>query len=206
MEWECPRQAYDVRSEVGTVSGAAFLIRRDLFEFLGGFDASFFLYMEDTDLSLRVRLTGLHILFVPDAVVYHDYRLRFGSRKIYYQERNRYVMMLKVFQWRTLLALLPALLLAETVTWGFVLSHEPFRLGNKIAAYIHILTALPILWQAHQYTQATRKIPDRILLEISVYRLCFEQTTEDRLARLAHCIFDPLFKACRNLAMTIVKW
>ena len=53
------------------VLGAAMLIPRDLFETLGGFDERFFLYSEDTDLCLRIRLMGLEITQVPDALLYH---------------------------------------------------------------------------------------------------------------------------------------
>ena len=45
-------------TEVGAVSGAAFVIRKRLFEDLGGFEPTFFLYYEDTDLSLRIRCRG----------------------------------------------------------------------------------------------------------------------------------------------------
>jgi GT2 family glycosyltransferase len=201
-----PYKDYDTPCEVGAVSGAAFLISRELFERLGGFDASFFLYMEDTDLSLRVRLAGKRILYVPQAVVYHNYRLRFGQRKIFFQERNRYRMLLKIFRWRTLLALIPTLLLAEAVTWGFVLSHEPGRLGNKLGAYAAILGSWAELRKARSGTQLTREILDRDLLESNVYKLCFEQIGEDCMAHFAHFVFDPLFHICYHLTASIVRW
>jgi GT2 family glycosyltransferase len=201
-----PRQAYDTPCEVGAVSGAAFLMRRELFERLGGFDASFFLYMEDSDLSLRVRLAGRRILYVPEAVVYHDYRLRFGRRKIYYQERNRYLMLLKVFRWRTLLVLLPALLLAEAVTWGFVLSREPGQVGNKLVAYPAALGSWADWRKARRCTQLTRAIYDRDLLESNVYKLSFEQIGEGCISRLAHIVFDPLFHLCHGLTGIVVRW
>ena len=72
--------------DVSAVSGAAFVIRRDLFEALSGFDAAYFLYMEDTDLSWRARLAGYSCLYVPTSFVYHDYSLRFGPKKAFYEE------------------------------------------------------------------------------------------------------------------------
>jgi GT2 family glycosyltransferase len=201
-----PRQAYNAPAEVGAVSGAAFLMRRELFELLGGFDVSFFLYMEDTDLSLRARLAGWRILYSPEAVVYHNYRLRFGSRKTYYQERNRYRMLLKVFRLPTLLALLPALLLAEVVTWGFVLCREPQRVNNKLEAYTAVLRDWRSLKQARIHTQARRQVSDRELLEFSTFRLEFEQTGEGRTTWLAHQMFNPLFHVCRCLVLMVVRW
>jgi 2,3-bisphosphoglycerate-independent phosphoglycerate mutase len=42
--------------------GAAFLIRRSLFEALGGFDERFFMVYEDVDLSYRARLLGARVV------------------------------------------------------------------------------------------------------------------------------------------------
>src|SRR6266496_328539 len=43
-----PKHWYREAAEVNAVSGAAFAIRRDLFDMLGGFDEDFFIYMEET--------------------------------------------------------------------------------------------------------------------------------------------------------------
>ena len=39
---------------------------------------------------------------MPESIVHHRYALRFGPDKTYYQERNRYLMLLKGLRWRTL--------------------------------------------------------------------------------------------------------
>jgi N-acetylglucosaminyl-diphospho-decaprenol L-rhamnosyltransferase len=52
-------------------SGACFLIRRDLFLRLGGFDENIFLFYEDDDLCRRVAETGSALIYVPKAVVRH---------------------------------------------------------------------------------------------------------------------------------------
>lgn len=56
---------------VGWVSGACLMIRKSLFEEIGGFDESFFLYYEDTDLCLRVRRKGFSVYYLPEALVIH---------------------------------------------------------------------------------------------------------------------------------------
>ncbi len=53
------------------LSGACYLIRRDLFLRLGGFDPNIFLFYEDNDLCRRVIDAGHSIVYVHDAIVSH---------------------------------------------------------------------------------------------------------------------------------------
>lgn len=57
--------------DVDHVIGAFYLIRRTLFEQLGGFDPRFFVYLEDLDLSLRVQQAGFRVHYLADAVGFH---------------------------------------------------------------------------------------------------------------------------------------
>ena len=63
--------AYERRGTPEWVSGACMLVRRSLFEELGGFDEGFFLYCEDTDLCRRVWSSGHTVKFEPAAEVLH---------------------------------------------------------------------------------------------------------------------------------------
>ncbi len=195
---------YNHMEAVDAVSGAAFVIRKELFELQKGFDECYFLYMEDTDLSWRVRLNGWQILFVPQAVVFHDYRLCFGPGKVFFQERNRYMMLLKCLEWRSLLALLPALLLAEIVTWGFCLLSDRHGLWEKCQAYVWLISNWRSVMKARRQTQSLRQVPDEFLLRTTSYRLMFEQTCNGFLAKQAHHIFDPLFAICKAIALFII--
>ncbi|MCA1724588.1 MAG: glycosyltransferase family 2 protein, partial [Thermomicrobia bacterium] len=69
---------YTEAEDIAAVSGAAFIIRRDLMERLGGFDEFFFMYVEDTDLSWRALLLGARCRFVPTSVIAHRYALTLG--------------------------------------------------------------------------------------------------------------------------------
>jgi len=71
IPYEHPK-AYDpVTLETQWTSGAATLYRRAAFETVGGFDAAFFLYGEDVDLSWRLRASGHVLRYVPQAAVVH---------------------------------------------------------------------------------------------------------------------------------------
>jgi len=80
-----------VDSEVFGACGAAFLIRRELFERLGGFDEDFFMVYEDVDLSYRARLAGSRVVFASGALVRHAGSASLGrisSNAVFYGQRN----------------------------------------------------------------------------------------------------------------------
>lgn len=193
-------------TQVSAVSGAAFAMRRALFEALGGFDSDYFMYMEDTDLSWRARLAGYRCWYAPDSVVYHNYRLRFRPAKTYYQERNRYQTLLKNLRWGSLLALLPVLLLAELVTWGYVLAFERRQWADKPRAYAWIVRHWGDLMRKRRLAQAQRAADDRQVLREHSTRLDFEQTGRGALPTTAHLLFDPLFLVFQRLALLLIRW
>lgn len=61
----------DAPLEVGYITGAAFMIRKELFDKVGGFDKDFFLYCEECELCARVKKIGYRIINVPQASIIH---------------------------------------------------------------------------------------------------------------------------------------
>jgi GT2 family glycosyltransferase len=79
------------RAVFGVSAGAA-LYRRALLDDVGGFDESFFLYLEDVDVAWRARARGWRALYVPEAVAVHRHSAsaRHGSpAKHFHVGRNR---------------------------------------------------------------------------------------------------------------------
>jgi GT2 family glycosyltransferase/SAM-dependent methyltransferase len=74
------RPEYNYRREVDYISGAAIMIRRSLFEELGGFDPEFApAYYEDTDIAFRIRAHGLKVVYEPRSVVIHHEGVSHGT-------------------------------------------------------------------------------------------------------------------------------
>lgn len=69
--YEHPKYYAPLTRETTWSSGACMVLRRALFEELGGFDENIFLYSEDVDLSWRVRAAGYRLIYVPKAVINH---------------------------------------------------------------------------------------------------------------------------------------
>lgn len=185
---------YDRAGAVGAVSGAAFSISRVLFYYLGQFAGDFFLYLEDTELSLRARMSGYECRYAPAAIVSHRYGSGFGPAKFYYLERNRYWMLLRILRPATLLALLPSLLLSEAVAWGFALKSGPRHIWQKLRSYGWLGRNLPRILASREDVQRLRRRDDDFVLQAVSGELEFTQLAGPRLGRLAGMSLNPLFR------------
>jgi N-acetylglucosaminyl-diphospho-decaprenol L-rhamnosyltransferase len=56
---------------VDMVSGACLMIRRDVFEQIGGFSVDYFMYSEDVDICYKVHLSGWKAYYLPTASIIH---------------------------------------------------------------------------------------------------------------------------------------
>jgi GT2 family glycosyltransferase len=200
------REAYSKVEEVNAISGAAFAACHELIDALNGFDEDMFLYMEDTDLSWRARMLGWRCFYTPDSIVRHHYTLRIGPLKVFYQERNRYLMLLKTLKWPTLVILVPSLLLAEVITWGFVLYNDRANFKNKLRAYAWITSNWSEIMSKRSNTQLSRCVTDRELLRNTTFRMDFSQASKGLIGKLAQFLFDPLFLVLKAVVMTLVWW
>lgn len=112
---------YDTPAEIFWATGAALMVRTDLYLQCGGLDPKFFAHMEEIDLCWRIQLTGNKIMAVPGATVYH---LGGGSlpasdpRKTYLNFRNNLLMLHKNLPDSTRRGKLLRRRLLDTLAWA----------------------------------------------------------------------------------------
>src|SRR5256885_17125230 len=86
---------------------------------------------------------------------------------------------------RSLLTLLPAYLLAEVVTWGFVITSDRAHWRNKFRAYHWTMANWRTILNKRKDTQKLRKVTDRELLKDVDSRLEYGQVSTTSVAILA---------------------
>lgn len=69
--WDWDKATYEGEARCAWVMGAFMLIRRVVFEELGGFDERFFLYSEEVDLCTRARRSGWGVAYLPQLTITH---------------------------------------------------------------------------------------------------------------------------------------
>ena len=165
---------------VGAVSGAAFAMKRPLFEKIGGFVETFFMYYEDTDLSLRLNYLGWRCVVIPKSVVWHNYQSTFHANKVYYLERNRYMSLLSLLHWGLLVLMFPAILWSEVVTWGYCFLQQQGAIQAKVQSWRDIWSQLQ--WIRHRRKQYAKwSASKQLLTTMFVSRLDAGYAAENQL-------------------------
>jgi GT2 family glycosyltransferase len=140
------------------VSGAVLLVRKPLALEIGGFDGDFFFNWDDGDFTSRMTLAGHPCLNVPRALAGHRGKPR-GTSKVFYQVRNRWYFILKLYSWRTLILTAPMLLLFEVLQALFLLKKG--ALTEYVRANLAVVGHLRAILAKRRAFQRLKRTRDR---------------------------------------------
>ncbi|MGC8774618.1 MAG: glycosyltransferase family 2 protein [Chlorobaculum sp.] len=160
---------YDEMCDIFWASGVALFARREVVEKLGGFEAGFFMHMEEVDLCWRMLLAGYRVQSAPQSVVWHEggASLAEGSPlKVYYNHRNALLTLLRNRSAVPLLALLPLRLALEAAAMLYYFAGGKagvVRAGQVARAFADVLRRLPETLRQRREIQRSRRVSDREL-------------------------------------------
>lgn len=142
---------YDDLIDVDWASGAAMVVRTEVFKKLGGFDGDFFAHMEEIDFCIRATKCGYKIKIQPQSIVYHlgggtlDYA---SPRKVQLNFRNSLYTMVKNMGVRELMWKLPARLMLDGVAAiKYLLDGKWNSIVAIIKAHWEFFITLPSVWK-----------------------------------------------------------
>ncbi|MBU1632520.1 MAG: glycosyltransferase [Nanoarchaeota archaeon] len=148
---------------------------RDMLKKLGYvFDNDYFLYGEDFDLCLRIRLLGFKLYTCPDTIMYnkppsHTSKRYIGQARItYYLERNMLITFFKICSAKTLILYFPFVVFARfcaMVKDLITINHRIFL--SRVKAYLWVIFNLDLILKKRRLTQKIRIKNDKYIFSIS---------------------------------------
>lgn len=154
---EKDRGQYDASEEILSASGSACMIRKSIFEKLGGYDQSYGIGYEDMDLALRTRRIGYKVKRVPKAIIYHkrgatDLADFIKIEVKWHFNKNRLITMIKNYPFYLLIVTLPITIMLYIL----IILYEWIIRGNwslgwvRLTSLIWVMLHLPIVLVSRQ--------------------------------------------------------
>lgn len=113
------QKEYTPMVDIAYASGSSAMYRSEAIKTVGDLEEGFFMYHEDLELGLRLRLNGWRNVLVSDAYAFHDYQFSRNPKKFAWTELYRYVVVFSVYRLPTLCLIVPVLIGVEIATWMF---------------------------------------------------------------------------------------
>ncbi len=159
--------------EIFAASLAACVVKRDVFNKVGGFDDDYFIYDDDTDFCWRARLLGYSVVFVPSARVSHSGQIAkgFQPRKLFHSVKNRGYTLLKNYElgnlwWRMGIYYV----IMSLCVLAFVFLLKPGQALASFRGSADIIVNFRKIWQKRIRVQSRRCVSDKKLFEQKLLR------------------------------------
>ena len=175
--------------EILAASSGCCIVRREVFDEVGGFDSDYFIYDDDTDLSLRARLLGYRVLLVPSALVIHRGGVLRGlnSRTLFHSSKNRVRTALKNYELRNVWWRFSVLsFFTFVVSVGFVVLRKSDEARATFRGLLSPVKDFRRIWGKRLLLQSKRCVKDSELVSKGFIRNDFRSTLEDLKIKLKH--------------------
>jgi len=178
--------------EIFAASFAACIVRRDVFNEVGGFDEDYFIYDDDTDFCWRTRLLGYGVIFVPSAKACHCGQIAKGlsPRRLYHSVKNRICTMLKNYEQRNLWQRICIFYILTLLSaFGFILLLKPEQAFALLKGLAYPILNLKTVWRKRLTVQIRRRVSDKELFQKGLLRRDVYPTVLDVINKVALMIF-----------------
>jgi hypothetical protein len=121
-------------------------------------------------------------------------------------ETHRQQMLIKNYRWRTLMLLLPSIVLGELVAWGYALASGTAHVSANAKSYGWLFRKWRKVMTAKRLTQRIRVVSDRDIVKQCVYKLAYDQAGSGVAAKFGKWVVDPMFFALYHISLFLLRW
>lgn len=187
--------------EIVYASGCSFITNRDVLEKIGFYDENYYMYHDDAEMGLRANLAGYKIMLAPKSVVYHKYEFSRSVKMVHYMERNRILLILHYYKWRTIFIILPALLAMDFLMVVYSIKEKTFR--RRMDVYLYFLS--PGNWLKiylkRKRVKNLREKSDRDVIGKFEGKILFQEIENPALKYIVNPVFNLYWQVVKRLVI-----
>ncbi len=156
---------------IGYAAGSSLVVEKKAFEYLSGFDETYFMYDEECDFCWRAWLYGYKVAVLPSAIVWRnaDNDSKKREKFLFHIIKNQLMSVLKNFELHNLIyALLISFFYNSFQIVKYLLLRRPHSIADIIKAHLFVIRNLPEILKKRKIIQKNRKISDKELYEMGL--------------------------------------
>jgi len=185
--------------EIDYASGCSFIIRREIFQEIGGYNDDYYMYHDDLDISLKTRLAGYKIVLAPKSIMWHKYEFERSVRMLYYMERNRVISFFSFYPVYILILLSPFLLFMNIGMLFFSIINGWFTTKMKVTAYFFKPSAWRLIMKNRKEYHRLAKQSFKNIASSFVGKIEFQEINNPILEHLVNPVFNLYWKLIKKI-------
>lgn len=183
-------------------SGAALLVKRQVFEAIGLFRHDYFLCYDDMEFGWRARLAGFNVGLVRGSICYHKYEFSSRLSRLYYYQRNRLQTWLALLKLRTILVTAPCWIMSELALSGYLVATGRIAVQWQVVTYFLRAGTWRKIQRQRRLVRTLRKRPDADIVRHFASQIVFPEIN----GFLLHHICNPLLGLYWTAARRLIRW
>lgn len=190
------------RLAVDYASGAAMLVKREVFEAIGLFREDYFAYYDDLEFCWRARLAGYNVGLAPASVCYHRYAFHNTLACLYWLQRNRLMTLLTLERIGTIGLTLPCLLVSELVVGAYLAARGWGDVQWRVARHFLKPQTWDVIREGRRAIRRLRRRRDAEIVKRFAGRIVFAEADHPAL----RYVFNPLLSLYWALVRRLIVW
>jgi GT2 family glycosyltransferase len=185
--------------EIAYGSGAATLYRASALKDVGLLDPHLFLYHEDLELGWRIRLGGFRNVLSEKSVAFHRYEFTRSTKKLFWIERNRWLVHLSHLKLASLALIVPWMLLLEPALLAFAWKGGWF--SDKLKADLALLTPSSFAYVLRKRKESARirTVRDAAIVRLWTGKIEHQETASPAVEKFGNPVLNAVWSVLRAL-------
>ena len=188
--------------EITYASGSSVMFKASVLREIGMLEKDFFMYHEDVEIGMRIRLAGYKTYLAPKSIMYHKYSFSKSMRKYFDMERNRFITILSYYKWPTLFFIMLPLVIMELGMFFYSFFTGWYKEKLKVYGYFLDDQAWKKIRKRRLELKKLRRVGDRRLTHDFVGKIEFQDISNPVLDKLV----NPVYNFYWQIIKKIIVW